>query len=118
MATAVRRHGMPSAVKRTIQGTHVCPVMFGELYACGSFLPELQVPINAASQQEILILRHSYLRDCVPVHKAFLIHLRTGQSSQVRLLVLKNLQTQAQISSCELKLCLCPWQVITFRFLA
>ena len=37
------------AVRRTIQGTHMRPVMFGKLYACGRFLPELQVPINASS---------------------------------------------------------------------
>ena len=101
-------HCMPAAMRdqalrRTIQGTHMCPVVFGKLYAGGRFLPELQVPINAASQQKVLVLRYSYLSNCVPVHKAFLIHLSTGQSSQVRLLVLKNLQTQPQISSCKLR---------------
>lgn len=80
---------------RTVQGAHMGSVMFGKLYACGCFLPELQVSINTSSKQKVLILCHSYLRNYVPVHKAFLIHLRTGQSSQVGLLVLKNLQTQA-----------------------
>lgn len=75
------------------------PVMFGKLYACGCFLPKFQVSINTSSKQKVLILCHSYLRNCVPVHKAFLIHLSTGQSSQVGLLVLKNLQTQAQVNS-------------------
>lgn len=75
------------------------PVMFGKLYACGCFLPKFQMSINTSSKQKVLVLCHSYLRNCVPMHKAFLIHLSTGQSSQVGLLVLKNLQTQAQVNS-------------------
>ena len=50
------------------------------------------MPIYASCDQEVLVLGYSYLRNCVPVHKALLIHLRAWQRSQVSLLMLKYLQ--------------------------
>lgn len=67
-------------------------VMLGKFYASGGLFPELQVSVYTSSNQKVLVLSHSYLRDCVPMHKAFLVHLGTGECSKVRLFMLQNLQ--------------------------
>lgn len=79
------------------------PVVLCKLNASRSFLPELEMPVYASSDQKILVLGYSYLRNCVPVHKALLIHLRTWQSSQVCLLMLEYLHTGVQSSRCSLQ---------------
>ena len=66
--------------------------VFGKFDALPLLLPELEVPISAACDDEVLLLGRQNVRDHVSVHVTPLIHLGRGQGIQVYVLMLQHLQ--------------------------
>jgi hypothetical protein len=93
-------HGLvrrgPGGRRRTVDAAQVRAEVLGKLHALGLLLPELQVAVDAARDEEVRLGRDRHVRHGVAVHVAALIHLRARQRVQVHVLVLQHLRWRSQ----------------------